>query len=257
MRKSPVYLLLIFAFGFSWLMPGSTVVQVASAFGHGDCGCLCPSCGEQCYLDISEGKEKKHYWEVETKQVCIPPVNFPWHGCKKSVDQLMCTPARTRLVRVLKKKEYECPKCKYEWKQLEVEEAECTQSSEESEEPSEAAESDEPPVEYEYESGEALPSTLPSNMAPIMDHNDGGIESYYVPENSFQSAPASTTPNTELPGIINAEEIPATPSTTYLNPQYRMPQRVLTRPSASSSVKPRKTARRLYTAGRSNRNATR
>lgn len=259
MHKSTVHLLLIFAFSFGLLMPGAVGVRVANAFGHGGCSCLCPSCGEQCYLDISEGKEKRHSWEVETKQVCIPPVHFSLKCCAVPDEQLMCKPARTRTVRVLKKKEYECPKCKYEWKQFEVEEAEQAESaapeSKESK-PDEKAASTEPPIQneneyeyvYEYEPVE-------SELAPVVDGEnvDPYLPTESVPGDSWPGDPAPSSP-IELPGAIDGTKVPTSPSTSSFKPPFRFPQ-LMTTLNASSPKKSR--TRKALTAGRANRNARR
>jgi len=99
----------------------------------GDFRCLhCPKCNERCELKITKEKEKHTGWEVEAKKICIPPVRFPWQpmpkasgcadpsccdaGCGKSCGKSCghsCGHVRT--VCVLKKKSYECPKCKYTW----------------------------------------------------------------------------------------------------------------------------------------------
>ncbi|MCH1440320.1 MAG: hypothetical protein L7W43_11730 [Rubripirellula sp.] len=89
-------------------------------------GCLrtqCPSC--DCSLDAKMVDVEKSCFEVETKTICIPRVVFPWQrkkacdGCD-SCDGLGCSTcinngAQTRSIRVLKKKKYTCPECKYSW----------------------------------------------------------------------------------------------------------------------------------------------
>jgi hypothetical protein len=86
-----------------------------------DCGfgkrVHCPQCSEPCYPTVSKDMEKKHCWCVETKTICIPKIRFPWEhssDCCDSKDG--CPPpkcGRTKCVRLLVKKEYECPVCKY------------------------------------------------------------------------------------------------------------------------------------------------
>jgi hypothetical protein len=75
--------------------------------GH-DC---CPDCGNAvCVPTIETVKQKKHYWEVECKQICIPHIRWPWQSC--------CEPpkcGRVKTVSVLKKVEYECEKCGCKW----------------------------------------------------------------------------------------------------------------------------------------------
>ncbi len=55
-----------------------------SALAIHKCGnsCVkCPRCHQGCCnLDVSEGKVKKHYWTIETEQVCIPKVVLPWQN---------------------------------------------------------------------------------------------------------------------------------------------------------------------------------
>lgn len=257
MQKSPVHLFLIFAFSFGVLMPGNAGPRVASAFGgHGGCSCLCPSCGEQCYLDISEGKEKRHCWEVETKQVCIPPVHFSCNRCPASIEQLMSKPARTRTVRVLKKKEYECPKCKYEWKQLEVEEkSESAEQASDQGKSDETATSSDPSVQYEYEpvesEYESEPAwseleyeSVPSELAPVVDQKNIEMP---LPSDAWQGNPAPASPDVDARGIIE-------PSTSLFKPQFRMPQRIST---INSPSRGKSAPRRISTAGRSNRNSRR
>jgi hypothetical protein len=88
-----------------------------------DCGygkrVHCPRCSEPCYPTVSKDMEKKHCWCVETKTICIPKIRFPWErhsgDCCASKDGCCPQPkcGRTKCVRVLVKKEYECPVCKY------------------------------------------------------------------------------------------------------------------------------------------------
>ena len=88
---------------------------------------VCPQC--HCEVTKEEGKVKKHCYEVECKQICIPKVRIPWHllgqafsnGSKCDTgdcdagdcSQKPCGEVRT--IRVLKKKEYECKVCKCKW----------------------------------------------------------------------------------------------------------------------------------------------
>ncbi len=70
----------------------------------------CPSCDcDFCELKIEKTTEKKPYFKVEQKEICVPSVWLPW---KKS-----CPPKRSkvRVINVLKKDSYECPGCKYTW----------------------------------------------------------------------------------------------------------------------------------------------
>lgn len=83
----------------------------------------CPSC--DCSLDAKMVDVEKSCFEVETKTICIPRVVFPWQrakacgscdacdgsGCKTCVNN----GAKTRCIKVIKKKKYTCPECKYSW----------------------------------------------------------------------------------------------------------------------------------------------
>ncbi len=79
----------------------------------------CPHCSKPCSPTVSKDMETKHCWCVETKTICIPKVRFPWErhqDCCESKNG--CPPpkcGRTKCVRVLVKKEYECPVCKYKF----------------------------------------------------------------------------------------------------------------------------------------------
>ncbi|MGE0609617.1 MAG: hypothetical protein AB7O62_21175 [Pirellulales bacterium] len=80
----------------------------AGSHHHGPC---CPQCGHKYCVAVPEKiTEKKHCWNVECKDVCIPRFKWPWECC--------CTPpkcSRARTVKVLKKHEYECEKCGCRW----------------------------------------------------------------------------------------------------------------------------------------------
>ena len=118
-------------------------VSVFAIHGH-QCSsqCVkCPKCDGCCKLDVSEDKEKKTYYEVESEQICIPRFVFPWQnpkptscGCGHEDCSGSCTSctavggeesgkcgpvnhngACIRTVCRLKKKSRECPKCKYTW----------------------------------------------------------------------------------------------------------------------------------------------
>lgn len=88
------------------------------------CPCKsCPSC--DCSLEAKMVDVEKSCFEVETKTICIPRVVFPWQrkkacdacdscdgrGCNNCVNN----GAKTRCIRVIKKKKYTCPECKYTW----------------------------------------------------------------------------------------------------------------------------------------------
>jgi hypothetical protein len=70
----------------------------------------CPSCDHVCKLSVEKTQQKKHCWEVECQPICIPRVTFPWQKCCRTPK---C--AKLKYVRSLKKVEYECSVCKYEW----------------------------------------------------------------------------------------------------------------------------------------------
>ena len=72
--------------------------------------CFCPP-EEYCELEVSTEMEERTCFELDYKTICIPKIVPPWknRGC--------CPPqcAKTRSVKILKTKTYECPVCKYEW----------------------------------------------------------------------------------------------------------------------------------------------
>ncbi|MFK7777476.1 MAG: hypothetical protein QM501_05070 [Gimesia sp.] len=72
------------------------------------------SCNESqgcktCRLHVETLKVKKYCFTIECKDICIPPVRFPWQKC----CELKCGKIKT--VRVLKKHNYTCEKCGYKW----------------------------------------------------------------------------------------------------------------------------------------------
>ena len=62
-----------------------------------------------CRMHVETLKVKKHCYYIECKDICIPPVRFPWQKC----CDLKCGKIKT--VRVLKKHNYTCEKCGYKW----------------------------------------------------------------------------------------------------------------------------------------------
>ena len=90
---------------------GSIALLSTDAASANDCCCRvqCPCCKHICKLSIEESADTKHCWQIECKPICIPHVTFPWQSC--------CSPkcATLKYVRTLKRVEYECPACKYEW----------------------------------------------------------------------------------------------------------------------------------------------
>ena len=89
---------------------------------HRACHVKCPNCEHVCNVTISLEKVKHHCYMVECKKICIPPITFPWQigcdtgcncpnkGCPESAKD-----AKIKTVRVLKKFEFECERCKYKW----------------------------------------------------------------------------------------------------------------------------------------------
>lgn len=89
-------------------------------------GCCqrCPACDYCCELKAEEVEEEKTCFEVESKEICIPRVVFPWQkkACRAcdGCAGLGCTNcvhngAKVRRICVLKTDKYKCPKCKYTW----------------------------------------------------------------------------------------------------------------------------------------------
>ncbi len=104
----------------------NTATKIETAKAEINIGCLrtkCPSC--DCELEAKMVDVEKSCFEVETKTICIPRVVFPWQhkkacGSCDSCDGRGCVTcvnngAKTRSIRVLKKKKYTCPECKYSW----------------------------------------------------------------------------------------------------------------------------------------------
>jgi len=86
----------------------------------------CSACCPKCKLEVSTEEFKKHFYEVECKPICIPKVTFPWQkprcdkcdgGCDPGCCDcpIPCKGAHIRNVKVLKKFEYVCERCKYKW----------------------------------------------------------------------------------------------------------------------------------------------
>ena len=96
------------------------------------CKTECPRCDHVCELSVDLEDEAKSCYCVEEKAVCIPRFVFPWQNracsgspgcddgcdgnCNGGVDCSRCNNgACIKYVRVLKKFEYKCKVCKYEW----------------------------------------------------------------------------------------------------------------------------------------------
>ena len=79
-------------------------------------GCVeCPSCADEiCKLELDRSKVKKKCFVVEQQPICVPPVRLPWAKCPPATS-------KTKLVKVLSTKSYECPNCAYKWKLVECE----------------------------------------------------------------------------------------------------------------------------------------
>jgi hypothetical protein len=93
--------------------------------GHGCKIVRCPQCCHDCVFSAEKDKETRTCYTAECKPICIPRVVFPWQsGCctcgkgDKDGKDGCCAihnGVKKRSVRVLKKYEYECSKCKYQW----------------------------------------------------------------------------------------------------------------------------------------------
>jgi hypothetical protein len=111
------------------------LAQVASA------DCCCPSCGEKvCRIEAKTETVTKKCYQVECKEICIPKIKFCWpwqRGAKSGCGDADCTDAdctdgncsscsetarcgKVKTVKVLKKVDYECKKCGYDWKIYDV-----------------------------------------------------------------------------------------------------------------------------------------
>ena len=92
----------------------------------------CPKCqNDVCVLSAECVKDKRTCFEVEQKLICIPKVSLPWRRCEKPCQggcaancRHKC--AKTKVVKILKTKVYECDVCKYSWKVYEPQEANTT-----------------------------------------------------------------------------------------------------------------------------------
>jgi hypothetical protein len=95
---------------FLWAIGWAALLVPAAATLAGGQGHACPECGcAICRPVETMLKEKKHCWEVECKQICVPAARWPWEKC--------CEPrcGKVKTVKVLKKVEFECEKCGYKW----------------------------------------------------------------------------------------------------------------------------------------------
>lgn len=112
-------------------------VKACNKCGRSQCCCprpprksacrQCPKClTDVCVLHAECVDEERKCFEVEQKLICIPKVSLPWRKCEKPCCggcaancRHQC--AKTRAVRVLKTRKYECKVCKYSWKVYEPE----------------------------------------------------------------------------------------------------------------------------------------
>ncbi|TWT59011.1 hypothetical protein KOR42_23990 [Thalassoglobus neptunius] len=88
----------------------------------------CPPCQLVCCPETKAEKVKKHCWEIECEPICVPRVRCPLFDFfrKDQCDQCDAMSANggsycnrcadVKMVRKLKKVEYECEKCVVEWK---------------------------------------------------------------------------------------------------------------------------------------------
>lgn len=72
------------------------------------CGTCCCVCGKKvCTLEVSKEKESVTRYDVESKEICIPGIKFPW-SCKRNCGGV-------RNVCVLKEVKEDKTVCKYDW----------------------------------------------------------------------------------------------------------------------------------------------
>ncbi len=86
---------------------------IESTLADHPAGCeeRCVSCGKKvCCLEVGTKPITKHCFEVECREICIPPVLFPWMKCCQT------RPGKVRTIRVLKKHEYKVERCEYIWR---------------------------------------------------------------------------------------------------------------------------------------------
>lgn len=88
----------------------------------------CAPCSYVCCPEVKQEKVKKYCWEVECVPVCVPKVKCPLFSffskdkCDPCTDLDACGRplsslcADVKMVKKLKKVEYECEECVVEWK---------------------------------------------------------------------------------------------------------------------------------------------
>jgi len=118
------------------LLASLALVLASQTLFAGDA--CCPDCGKACETVAKTVTVKKYCYKIEQKQICIPGLcipSFPWFSknCESgSCSDLPCRTCTTRpctkrcgrvkTVKVLKKVEYECKSCGYEWRIYDVDE---------------------------------------------------------------------------------------------------------------------------------------
>ncbi|XZE54643.1 hypothetical protein SH139x_000618 [Planctomycetaceae bacterium SH139] len=84
-------------------------LAAAAADQHLQLRSHCHYCGvKTCRLKVEKKQEDVPCFTVECKDICIPPVTFPWE-CRPS------RPGKVRTINVLKSETYEKTVCKYSW----------------------------------------------------------------------------------------------------------------------------------------------
>lgn len=100
MKPLPLSLCFLFACG-----PVISQQAIADHGVHSQCFC----CAQKtCQLTVSTESEETECFEVECKDICIPPVTFPWECRPKKCG-------RVRTVNVLTTETRERQVCKYKW----------------------------------------------------------------------------------------------------------------------------------------------
>lgn len=86
----------------------ATIALLASALPAAGGDASCCMCGKKvCVLEVSQEEAEVTYFEVESKEICIPGIKLPW-SCKRRCGGV-------RKVCVLKEEKREETVCKYDW----------------------------------------------------------------------------------------------------------------------------------------------
>ena len=120
-KRITLYSVLVIAIGLL-----ATTIKPIAVAATCECASACNDRCPNCKLEIKKEPVKKHFYTVECKTICIPRVTCPWEKpCERICDgtcasdcctcPFPCKGARTRKVKVIRKFEYECEKCKYKW----------------------------------------------------------------------------------------------------------------------------------------------